>query len=277
MLKLSWLPSVKRSRSTQPARRSEHGVAAAPALGLLAAAIMAAGVLVGVATSGGNSAAGPTQTATRLPISPSTTALVPEIPTFEVADVTVPVVQLFQAPDVPSGRTLANPTIEHLALVFLVKQDQGNWLNVQIPTRPNGATAWVRHSDVSIRRVPNHIVVQLSARRLTLYQGEQVLGQYRVAIGAPSGPTPTGDFFIDGVVRLSPDTGVYGSGQLSVTAFSDVYHSFGGGVGEIAIHGTNDPALIGGTVSHGCLRMVNSDWLQVAAQAPTGTPVQILP
>lgn len=251
-------------------------MAAAPAVGLLAAAIMAAGVLVGVATSGG-SANHPAQAATGFQFTTTTTALVPEIPTFEVADAAVPAVQLFQAPDVPSGRTLANPTVEHLALVFLVKQDQGNWLNVQVPTRPNGATAWVRRSDVNIRRVPNHIVVQLSARRLTLYQGDQTLGQYRVAIGAPSGPTPTGDFYIDGVVRLNPDTGVYGSGQLSVTAFSDVYQTFGGGVGEIAIHGTNTPALIGGTVSHGCLRMLNSDWLQVAAQAPTGTPVQILP
>ncbi|MDP9073401.1 MAG: L,D-transpeptidase [Actinomycetota bacterium] len=244
----------------------------------MVAAIMATGVVGGVATGAGGGSAHPAQNPVVVaPPASSTAAAPPVVSGFEVADAARPAVALYSTPNVASGRTMSNPTSEGVPLVFLVKQDQGDWLNVQIPSRPNGATAWVHRSDVNLRRVPNHIQVLLGARRLTVYQGDQALGSYRVAIGAPSGPTPTGDFYIDAVVVLHPDTGVYGSGQLSVTAFSDVYHTFGGGVGEIAIHGTNDPALIGGTVSHGCLRMLNGDWLQLQAVAPTGTPVQILP
>jgi lipoprotein-anchoring transpeptidase ErfK/SrfK len=197
---------------------------------------------------------------------------------FTAADAVVDRVPLFESPGVPlaGGRTLSNPTSEGMSLVFLVKQNQGEWLQVQIPSRPNGATAWIRRSDVFLRTVPNHIVIDLGARRLTVLRGAQPLGQFPVAIGAPGRPTPTGDFYVDAVVHLARDTGAYGAGQLSVTAFSDVYQTFGGGPGEIAIHGTNDPALIGGTVSHGCVRMLNADWLQVADLAPTGTPVSIV-
>ncbi len=206
-------------------------------------------------------------------------ALPPSTPlSFEVADAAVPVVALFQSPDVawPGGRTLKNPTGEGIPLVFLVRGDQGDWLNVQIPTRPNGATAWVHRSDVALRTVDNHILVELGARRVTVLHGDEQLLQDRVAIGAPSGPTPVGNFFVDGVVRLNPDTGVYGAGQLSVAGFSDVYHTFGGGVGEIALHGTNSPGLIGGTVSHGCVRMLNGTWLKMVDLAPSGTPVDIV-
>jgi lipoprotein-anchoring transpeptidase ErfK/SrfK len=212
---------------------------------------------------------------------PVTVPIVVRPPTplsFEVADAAVPVVPLFESPGAAwaGGRTLKNPTVEHIPLVFLVRQDMGDWLNVQIPARPNGTTAWVHRSDVKLRTVANHILVELGARRLTVLHGDEQLVQDRVAIGAPSGPTPTGNFYVDGVVRLKRDTGPYGAGQLSVAGFSDVYHTFGAGIGEIALHGTNSPALIGGTVSHGCVRMLNGTWLRVADLAPSGTPVDIV-
>lgn len=196
---------------------------------------------------------------------------------FQAADAITDKVALYESPGVAmaGGRTLSNPTAEGMSLVFLVLKSQGDWLQVRIPSRPNGATAWIRRADVFLRNVPNHIVVDLSDRQLTVLHVNQVVGQFRIAIGAPSAPTPTGSFYVDALVRLPNDTTAYGSGQLSVTAFSDVYQSFGGGPGEIAIHGTNNPALIGGTVSHGCIRMLNADWLTVANLASTGTPVQI--
>jgi len=43
--------------------------------------------------------------------------------------------------------------------------------------------------------------------------------------------------------------------------------------GEYAIHGTNRPDLIGGFVSHGCIRMYNSDIRQLYALVSVGTPV----
>ncbi len=43
--------------------------------------------------------------------------------------------------------------------------------------------------------------------------------------------------------------------------------------GEYAIHGTNHPELIGGFVSHGCIRMYNSDIRELYRLVAVGTPV----
>jgi lipoprotein-anchoring transpeptidase ErfK/SrfK len=43
--------------------------------------------------------------------------------------------------------------------------------------------------------------------------------------------------------------------------------------GEYAIHGTNRPALIGGFVSHGCIRMYNRDIRELYRLVAVGTPV----
>jgi lipoprotein-anchoring transpeptidase ErfK/SrfK len=44
----------------------------------------------------------------------------------------------------------------------------------------------------------------------------------------------------------------------------------------VAIHGTNEPWLIGKAVSHGCVRMRNQDVLAVSRYAPAGSPVEIV-
>jgi lipoprotein-anchoring transpeptidase ErfK/SrfK len=46
--------------------------------------------------------------------------------------------------------------------------------------------------------------------------------------------------------------------------------------GMIALHGTNEPKQIGKSVSHGCIRHLNSDILKVEAMVHVGTPVYIV-
>ncbi len=198
---------------------------------------------------------------------------------FEVGDAVPAKVPLFESPGVrvPDDRSLSNPTWEGAPLVFLVRQDKGDWLQVQIQSRPNGATAWIRRSDVQIRTVPDHIVVERGAKKISVYHGEQQLLTAPVATGTDDSPTPTGSFYLDYVGIPDTDSGPYGAFQLSVTGFSDVYTSFGGGVGQIALHGTNQPELIGTPASHGCVRMDNPVVRQVHDLAPVGTPVDIYP
>jgi lipoprotein-anchoring transpeptidase ErfK/SrfK len=45
--------------------------------------------------------------------------------------------------------------------------------------------------------------------------------------------------------------------------------------GEYAIHGTNRPGSIGGFVSYGCIRMHNSDIMDLFARVDVGTPVVV--
>lgn len=197
---------------------------------------------------------------------------------FAVADATGPEVHLYSAPDVPLADqpTMANPTFEGLPVVFLVLGRRGPWLHVQVSRRPNGMTAWVSADEVQLRTVPNRIVVEVGARRATVYHGDEVLMETTVAVGTDRTPTPLGSFFVDGVVDVPYDTGPYGAYQVSVAAFSDVLHSFGGGVGQIALHGTNHPELLGQAVSNGCVRMDNAAITELVGLAPLGTPVEIV-
>ena len=45
--------------------------------------------------------------------------------------------------------------------------------------------------------------------------------------------------------------------------------------GQYAIHGTNDPNSIGGYVSYGCIRMHNSDILDLYQRVQVGTKVVV--
>jgi len=194
-----------------------------------------------------------------------------------VADATRRSIGVYNAPGDPEpAATLDNPTWEGLPVVFLVQQRMGDWLEVQLSMRPNGSTAWVRSADVSLREVPYRIVVDTRANRLTAYSRNGVFLDVPVAVGTGSTPTPTGSYFIDGAVKVPYDDGPYGAYQLSVAAFSSVYQRFAGGIGQIAIHGTNDPALIGTPASNGCVRMTNEDVTELAHSVPVGTPVQIV-
>jgi lipoprotein-anchoring transpeptidase ErfK/SrfK len=193
-----------------------------------------------------------------------------------VADVRGSTIGLYSSPgQAEADDSFDNPTWEGLPLVFLVQQRQGDWLEVQLNTRPNQTTAWIRAADVTLRQVTHRIVVSLAARSLTVYDGQTPVMEAAVAIGDPSTPTPRGSYYIDGAVRTPDPSGVYGPFQVSVAAFSEVLMSFGSGVGQIALHGTNAPALVGGAVSNGCLRMRNADITRLANTVPIGTPIQI--
>lgn len=209
---------------------------------------------------------------------PTATEPATDIPsTFLVADALGDEVPLFDGPDGAEIDRLANPTWEGLAVVFSVLDHRGEWMQVRVSTRPNGRTAWVRAVDVSMRRVQNWIQVELGLRRLTVFHRDQPLLTTRVAIGRAGTPTPTGSFFVDGLVVLDPLHPAYGAGQVSVSGFSETLESFGGGVGQIALHGTMAPGLIGQETSNGCVRLANDAILAVVDLAPTGTPVEIVP
>lgn len=193
-----------------------------------------------------------------------------------VADVNGSEIGVYSTPgQAEADESFDNPTWEGLPLVFLVQQRQGDWLEVQLNSRPNQTTAWVRAADVTLRQVTHRIVVSLAARSLTVYDGQTPIMEAPVAIGTSSTPTPRGNYYIDGAVRTPDPTGVYGPYQVSVAAFSEVLMSFGSGVGQIAFHGTNAPGLVGSAVSNGCLRMNNADVTRLANIVPIGTPVQI--
>jgi lipoprotein-anchoring transpeptidase ErfK/SrfK len=67
---------------------------------------------------------------------------------------------------------------------------------------------------------------------------------------------------------------VYGAFAYGLSGYSPVIRDWRWG-GEIGLHGTDDPASIGRSVSHGCVRMRNRDIAQLVRILPLGTPIDI--
>ena len=109
--------------------------------------------------------------------------------------------------------------------------------------------------------MPFSIRISLSARTLSLAQNGRQVRQFPVGVGRPGHETPVGSYTI-AVKRPNPG-GPFGAMWLGLS------------VPHYGIHGTNNPSSIGGYVSHGCIRMHNSDVLELARFVPIGTPVYI--
>ncbi len=193
-----------------------------------------------------------------------------------VATAIVSSVPLYSSPDDSAPfRSMASPNYLGAPLVLLVAATQDGWVKAYVPIRPNGSMAWIPAADVVLSSVQEHILVDLAARRLTLYSGNEAVFQVPVAPGAPRSPTPTGMFFVTYIVRLTDPGGPYGPYALGLSGFSDTYFSFEGGPGQIAIHGTDDPSVIGSDSSNGCIRLRNADVAALAKMVPWGIPVEI--
>jgi len=188
----------------------------------------------------------------------------------------VPSLPVSTIPGAAPTQTLANPNDLGAPLVLLVNAVRGEWVQVFLPERPNESLGWVRSADVSTTRDPERIIVDLSTRHLWLLRDNRTVFQAPVAVGSPSSPTPTGDFFVTEVLKVVGADNPYGPYALGLSGFSNTYYSFEGGPGQIAIHGTDQPWVIGQYASHGCVRLDNADISALATQVEAGTPVDIV-
>jgi lipoprotein-anchoring transpeptidase ErfK/SrfK len=151
---------------------------------------------------------------------------------------------------------------------------RSTWYRVQLPTRPNGVSGFIRASAVGVTKVRGRIEVDLTQRRVTLFTNGQEVLSTRAAIGTPRTPTPVGRYYV--TQRLIPHDprGPFGLGAVGISAFSNVLTGWTQG-GPVAIHGTNQPGLLGQRVSNGCIRVANSAIRRIFAAALPGTPVLI--
>jgi len=107
------------------------------------------------------------------------------------------------------------------------------------------------------------ITINLSERRLYLYQGERLYNSYPIAIGKPSTPSPIGTWTIANKAILDGRQ-VYGTRWMGLS------------IPNYGIHGTNNPSSIGKAVSLGCIRMYNHDVESIFPLIPIGTVVNIV-
>lgn len=165
------------------------------------------------------------------------------------------------------------PTI---VLVDEVREIDGvPWYKVWLAILPNESRGWVRDGQMAFYRTTSKIVIDLSQRKLMVYRRGELMRTFPVAVGRPGLETPAGRFFITQKLRPPNPNGVYGVLQLGTSATQPKLNGWPDG-GLVAIHGTNEPGLIGKAVSHGCVRMRNKDVLVVNRLVPTGSPVIIV-
>jgi lipoprotein-anchoring transpeptidase ErfK/SrfK len=149
-----------------------------------------------------------------------------------------------------------------------------SWLRVRLPMKPNGITGWIRPYAVTLAPVSARITVDLSDRRVTLYEHGRKLLSATAAIGTPQTPTPTGRYYVNQRLIPSNTSGPFGPGAIGISAFSEVLTGWTQG-GPVAIHGTNRPELLGRAVSNGCIRIRNDYLVRIFRKALAGTPVTV--
>jgi lipoprotein-anchoring transpeptidase ErfK/SrfK len=149
------------------------------------------------------------------------------------------------------------------------------WLRVALPGRPNEHTGWIKKQATLLVVTHWHLVVDRSARRVTIYRNGRAMRAYRAVVGKPSTPTPRGEFFVEEDVQLrSGDVGA--PYALALSARSNVFQEFEGGPGQIALHGlANVGGVLGTAASHGCIRLDAAAMTWLVTRIGPGVPVTI--
>ncbi len=168
-----------------------------------------------------------------------------------------------------------NPVLRHTALVLII---------AAAIVWPHGARAATRDVIAFSGFAPGTIVVKTSERRLYfIIDGDRAL-RFPVGVGR-AGMTWTGTARVEGkfirpawsppdmIRRENPSLPAVIPGGAANNPMGDAALTLRGG--EYAIHGTNRPSSIGGFVSHGCIRMYNSDIRELYRLVSIGTPVVV--
>jgi lipoprotein-anchoring transpeptidase ErfK/SrfK len=131
-------------------------------------------------------------------------------------------------------------------------------------------------------RYPKILVVSKSSTSVTLYENLKPVKTYQVAVGMPKYPTPSGRFAIQNK-QVDPVWNVPNSDWAGDLAGRSIppgpknplkarWMGFSGGAG---FHGTDAINSIGSAASHGCVRMLVSDIVDLYERVEVGTPVYV--
>ncbi|MDY6937015.1 MAG: L,D-transpeptidase [Cyanobacteriota bacterium] len=206
---------------------------------------------------------------------------VPAIASGSAAPKTYPVI----AVDSNSNPALPKPI--ELELELPPVDNPADFLPEEVPpepqpeVRPQAPAAPEPPEATTPVELEQRLVLNLSDRRVYLYEGEKVKASYPVAVGKPGWETPTGEFSVldmaldpvwqnpwtGEVIQAGPDSPI---GPAIIVFLLDE-------TGMFAFHGTPNEELIGQAVSHGCVRLRNEDILALYEQVDINTPVAVVP
>jgi lipoprotein-anchoring transpeptidase ErfK/SrfK len=182
----------------------------------------------------------------------------------------------FASPGGPQTGTVPGTWFGAPSALPVIAQANG-FLQVRLAQRPNGSTAWIASASATLSSTPYRIVVDLATEHLMLYKAGQLLMSAPAGVGTAQDPTPTGNFFV--ALYATPPSAAWGPFVLVTSGHSNAISDYEeSGDAILAIHGPlgADAAIgtSGARVSHGCVRLHDSDLVQLRS-IPVGTPIQI--
>ncbi len=173
----------------------------------------------------------------------------------------------------PGGPAIARIGPEQVGQTWLpVIAEQPGWVQVLLPSRPNGSTGWLPATGLDRAVTPYLIRVHLRSLSMELFSQGGLLGRWTIGIGKESAPTPTGRTFLLG--SFSDSEQDYSPVILPLGSHSPTLDSFGGGPGTVAIHTWPTDDVFGIRSSDGCIR-VPPDALDQLTEVPLGTLVLV--
>lgn len=182
----------------------------------------------------------------------------------------------------PSARRLTTVpamTSDHtqnivLVLSLVVVDSHQSWYAVRLAILPNNSIGWVRRAALGrLYSVHTHLYVDLKSTTATLKRNDITVFKTIIGVGRSYSPTPRGQFYIRDKLNGFHDP-FYGPVAFGTSARSAVLTDWLNG-GYIGVHGTDEPRILPGRVSHGCIRMRNAAILTLGRLMPVGTPLTI--
>lgn len=172
---------------------------------------------------------------------------------------------------VPSGSKYFG--IRIVAWVEEVSSD-GRWGLVEIPYTWPRREGWIRLRGLDRDATRVRVEVDLSLHQVTVRKFGDVLFRAPGATGAPSSPTPVGEYFVTDRVPFSAGSAL-GSFAFGISGIQPRLPAGWSGGNQLAIHGTNNPSSIGQSVSAGCVRVSETTLARLLPLLEYGTPVII--
>jgi len=162
----------------------------------------------------------------------------------------------------------------HIVAWVLELSANGRYGRVAIPYASKPRTGWIALRGLKRSHTPYVVRADLSTHRLTVRKLGRLILRVPMATGSPVSPTPPGLYFVTDRVPFNP-RGALGAFAFGISGIQPRPPAGWHGGNQLAIHGTNNPASIGRSVSAGCLRVSRATLERLKRILILGTPVII--
>ena len=148
----------------------------------------------------------------------------------------------------------------------------GRWGLVELPYTWPRTEGWIRLEGLRRETTRVRVEVDLSSHMVTVRKFGAIVFRAPGATGAPSSPTPVGEYFVTDRVAF-PAGSYLGSFAFGISGIQPRLPAGWSGGNQLAIHGTNNPSSIGRSASAGCVRVSEATLDRLLPLLRYGTPV----